>query len=125
MIRLQSRSLFGDVESPTAAAFLRRVFQADRDHGVTIRGGSSPRAELRFCPGHHRRDEVVERIVALLRNGADGTTSPRDRKGVVRYYRHDSVVTGWEIKHDQPGRLRLKNPVLYRKSDSARRSSAS
>ena len=41
----------------------------------------------------------------------------RDRKGVVRYYRHDSVFTGWEIKSDQPGRLRLKNPVLYRKSE--------
>ena len=40
-----------------------------------------------------------------------------DRNGVVRYYRHDSVVTGWEIKLDQPGRLRLKNRVLYRKSE--------
>ena len=42
---------------------------------------------------------------------------PGIRKGVVRYYRHDSVVTGWEIKVDQPGRLRFKNPVLYRKSE--------
>ena len=39
----------------------------------------------------------------------------RDRKGVVRYFRQDSLVTGWEIKAESPGRLKLKNPVLYRK----------
>lgn len=38
-----------------------------------------------------------------------------DRRGVVRYYRHDTIVTGWEIKQESPGRLKLKNPVLYRK----------
>jgi heavy metal translocating P-type ATPase len=41
----------------------------------------------------------------------------RDKDGVVRYYRHDTVVTGWQIKRDLPGRLRLKNPVLFRKSE--------
>ena len=41
----------------------------------------------------------------------------RDKRGVVRYYRHDSVVTGWQIKSESPGRLKLKNPVLYRKND--------
>ena len=116
VIRLQSRSLFGDVESPTCRRFLGRVLQATEITSVTIHGGRSPRAELRFCPGHYRRDEVVERIIALLRNGADGTTSPRDRHGVARYYRYGALVTGWKITLDQPGRLRLKNPVLYRRS---------
>ncbi len=41
----------------------------------------------------------------------------RDKRGVVRYYRHDSAVTGWRIKSESPGRLKLKNPVLYRKND--------
>jgi Cu2+-exporting ATPase len=41
----------------------------------------------------------------------------RDHKGAVRYYRNDGAVTGWEVKSDQPGRLRLKNRVLYRKND--------
>ena len=39
-----------------------------------------------------------------------------DRKGVVRYFRHGSVMTGWEIMLDRPGQLRLKNRVLYRKA---------
>ena len=41
--------------------------------------------------------------------------SATDRRGVVRYFRHDSLVTGWEVKQEAPGRLKLKNPVLYRK----------
>ena len=40
----------------------------------------------------------------------------RDKSGALRYFRHGSVVTGWEITHERPGRLRLKNQVLYRKS---------
>lgn len=41
----------------------------------------------------------------------------RDGLGVIRYYRHDAVVTGWQIKAEQYGRLKLKNPVLYRKNE--------
>jgi Cu2+-exporting ATPase len=41
----------------------------------------------------------------------------RDKDGVVRYFRHETRITGWEIKVEQTGRLRLKNPVLYRKSE--------
>ncbi len=58
---------------------------------------------------------------------ADGARGPvnriskaltsRDRKGTVRYFRHESIVSGWEIKSDTPGRLKLKNPVLYRKAE--------
>ncbi len=43
--------------------------------------------------------------------------SARDRKGVLRYYRQDEVVTGWRVLREQPGRLKLKNPVLYRKRE--------
>ena len=41
--------------------------------------------------------------------------SATDRRGVVRYFRHDSGVSGWEVKQDSPGRIKLKNAVLYRK----------
>lgn len=43
--------------------------------------------------------------------------STGDRLGVHRYYRHDQVVTGWRIIREQPGRIKLKNPVLYRKGE--------
>jgi Cu2+-exporting ATPase len=202
VIRLQSRSLFADAEHPSCRRFLERVFGADEIGSVTITGGASPQAELHYCPRTWALPDVVNRLVACLRQGLEkgaapgrgllphspngaalgngqphaggaastnghahpngyaragdqapgsshalenghagdnvsGTTgidhqsldgippnpqvsSPamaRDKNGVVRYYRHDSLVTGWEIKLDQPGRLRFKNPVLYRKSD--------
>jgi Cu2+-exporting ATPase len=43
--------------------------------------------------------------------------SARDRRGVVRYYRHDTVITGWSITREIPGRVALRNPVLYRKGE--------
>ena len=43
--------------------------------------------------------------------------STGDRRGVHRYYRHDQIVTGWRIIREQPGRIKLKNPVLYRKGE--------
>ncbi len=39
----------------------------------------------------------------------------RDDRGTIRYHRYDSLVTGWEIRSEVPGRLRLKNPVLSRR----------
>src|SRR5262249_18340636 len=43
------------------------------------------------------------------------TKAARDDRGTVRYFRHDSLLTGWEIKSELPGRLRLRNPILFRK----------
>ena len=44
-------------------------------------------------------------------------TPVRDAKGEIRYFRHGTIVTQWEIKHELPGRLRLKNPVIHRKAE--------
>ncbi len=41
----------------------------------------------------------------------------RNRNGVVRYSRPVVAPSGWQVKLDRPGRLRLKNRVLYRKND--------
>ncbi len=43
--------------------------------------------------------------------------SAADRRGVVRYYRHDTVITGWTIRRENPGRIKLKNPALFRKGE--------
>ena len=44
-------------------------------------------------------------------------TPVRDSQGEIRYFRHGTIVTHWEIKHELPGRLRLKNPVIHRKAE--------
>jgi Cu2+-exporting ATPase len=54
------------------------------------------------------------------------TGASAGKGGAVRYYRQDkprpaavttTTPTGWQIKAESPGRLKLKNPVLYRKLD--------
>jgi hypothetical protein len=126
VIRLWSRSLFGDAESPACRRFLERVFQSVEISSVTIKGGDEPLADLHFCPRTFARRDVARRVVALLVQDAGRgevkisrvtpSTAARDDEGVIRYYRHDWVVTGWQTKSDVAGRLRLKNPVLFRKS---------
>ena len=44
-------------------------------------------------------------------------TPVRNERGRVRFFRYGSVVTNWEIKHEIPGRLRIKNPSIHRKGD--------
>jgi Cu2+-exporting ATPase len=44
-------------------------------------------------------------------------TPSRDANGEIRYFRYGTIVTHWEIKHELPGRLRLKNPLLHRKGE--------
>ena len=44
-------------------------------------------------------------------------TLERDANGEIRYFRHGTIVTHWEIKHELPGRLRLKNPIIHRKAE--------
>ena len=44
-------------------------------------------------------------------------TPVRDARGEIRYFRYGTIVTHWEIRHELPGRLRLKNPVIHRKAE--------
>ncbi|MGC8640209.1 MAG: heavy metal translocating P-type ATPase, partial [Isosphaeraceae bacterium] len=101
-------------------------------------GGAAPHADLRFCHRSHALPEVVQRVSTCLdpdrkqepenSDAAAGADQPRgvsitrvtpvrNETGQVRYFRYGSVVTNWEIKHELPGRLRLKNPLIHRKSD--------
>jgi Cu2+-exporting ATPase len=44
-------------------------------------------------------------------------TPVRNAAGQIRYFRYGSVVTNWEVKHEIPGRLRIRNPVIHRKAE--------
>lgn len=82
------------------------------DHGGSVAVAEPPGRNGHAAP-HHRfrpRPALRERTIAEA-------VTARDRRGAVRDYRYDSVVTGWQIKHESPGRLKLKNPVLHRKND--------
>jgi Cu2+-exporting ATPase len=108
---------------------------------------NAPAVELRYCPRTYSRDEVVRRITARLRpphhvavngngksngnghtanghttNGSahptfDFTRLARGPADETRLHRYGSALTAWEIKHELPGRLRVRHPALYRKSE--------
>ena len=138
-IWLESRSLFADPDQPNCRQFLERVFQAREINAITISGTVSARAELHYCRRTCRLREVVSVVTRLLAPesarrplealSSNATDKPlriapsqtaRDFKGVVRYFRHGSVVSGWEIVSELHGRLRLRNLVLLRRSPLCR-----
>jgi Cu2+-exporting ATPase len=70
--------------------------------------------------GHGNGDLTAHRQRLSTKPKGRLTAKPKsatDRRGVVRYYRHDTVITGWTIRREIPGRLKLKNPALYRKGE--------
>ncbi len=133
VIRLRSRELFENPDNPTCRRFLERVFRVVEISNVTLSGGETPQAELRFCPRTIALEAIVRKIVAFLTPEPEpqpvATVPPtvppvarvanaataRDSRERVRYYRHDSIVTGWQIRVERPGFLKLRNPVLFRK----------
>ena len=84
-----------------------------------------PTATLRAMAMHRPTDlarPTAGSARTQRRGGLRGTSIPVTpvawkRHGVVRYSRPKVVLSGWEVTLDRPGRLRLKNAVLYRKGD--------
>ncbi|HKI17988.1 MAG TPA: hypothetical protein VKA15_08905, partial [Isosphaeraceae bacterium] len=104
VILLQSQTLFADAENPVCRLFLERISKAQEISAVIVTRGKTPQAELRFSAWRWKLKDVVRRLASLLsRDSAiDAPAAPVNPK--------------WEIKFDRPGRLRVRNPLLYRKS---------
>lgn len=50
-------------------------------------------------------------------NGQGRTRWKPNSRGELKLYRHGTVLSDWEVKHELPGRLRLWHAALHRKSD--------
>ena len=132
LIRVRSDCVFGDVDSPACRRFIERAFQCEAISSISILDGDGPRADLAYCPRRYTLADVVGQLKTILGRVAAGdlgladhtdrvmrvapSNLARDDRGTVRYYRHGSVVTGWEVKSERPDRLRLRNRALFRKS---------
>ncbi len=71
---------------------------------------------------HPARHTSVNQHVPAHDRGAWHVAPPitaLDRHGVVRLQRHGKVAGGWTIRKHANGRIKLRNPVLYRKKDLA------
>jgi Cu2+-exporting ATPase len=123
VIRVRSDGLFREADSPESRRFIGRVFLCEPITRITIVGGDHPRADLHYGPRHDALPDVVRRLKVLLGQERVGdeltrvvpSKLARDDRGVVRYHRHGALVTGWEVTSERPGRLRLRNRVLFRK----------
>ncbi len=78
-------------------------------NGHATNGHASPNGNGRAVP-HAPQASPAKSSLADV-------SEARSRDGVVRYSRPVAAHAGWEVKLDRPGRIRLKNPVLYRKSE--------
>jgi Cu2+-exporting ATPase len=132
IIRVESRSLFADPDGPSCRRFVEQAFRVPSVNGVMI-GGTPPAADLRYSPRLTGLREVVTALIRRLDPAGVGQESSsetsfrisppitaRDFRGTVRYYRVGSVVGGWEVLSELPGRLRLRNHVLLRRSPLCR-----
>ncbi len=111
VILLRSRALFADAENPVGRLLLERISQVQEISDVIVTRGETPQAELRFPAWRWRLKDVVRRVASLL-----SRESPID----ARASEERRAACQWEIKIDRPGRLRVKNRLLYRKSGLCR-----
>lgn len=89
------------------------------DNGVHL-DGSSPNGSSHANGQAHKRPNPEPRRDLLLDRrfaAAPKAATARDHRGVVRYFRHDGFISGWEVVAERPGRMKLKNRVLHRKME--------
>lgn len=137
-IRVYSKPLLASFDTPEFSRFLKRVFAAPELRGLTMAHGPEAAAVLHYDAARHSPRQVLSRLAEVLgddaveveprdaaqpdsrRNVSRPVVSPlataRDRHGVVHYHRYEHIVSGWQIVARGTGSIKLKNPVLYRKS---------
>ncbi len=122
VIRVESTVLFANADSGYCKRFLERVFQAPEIRSAAITQRDRPSIDLLFDPAAHPPRDMLARLGKVL-SGEVSTKlivapalTARDRHGVVRYYKYEDLVTGWQVVSEQPGTIKLRNPVLYRKA---------
>ncbi|MFO1419041.1 MAG: heavy metal translocating P-type ATPase [Methylotetracoccus sp.] len=122
-VRIDSAMLFASVKSSLCTRFLRRLFAAAELQGIRIVGGAAGYADIHYDPARWSGSQILAALAdGLEREPGEGSPTlvpietAEDRHGVVHLYRYGKQVTGWRIVSQGTGSLKLKNPVIYRKS---------
>src|SRR5262245_5313662 len=133
-IELQSRFLFSDPENESCQLFLQRLSLVEQVKQVAVTA-SRQAAEISYCPdcfsrretlaaigrclsnGHHKKNGHTANGSSLTLNGKHPLRWRPNAKGELRLFRTGSIISSWEIKHEIPGRLRVRNEALHRKTE--------
>lgn len=124
--------VFAEAGSAACRQFLRCAFAVAEIDDVTLTGGRSPRAELRFSPQRGSARQILDRVARLLgaaANPDDATPRAvaeiqipliaRDRRGAVRMQRHGERVSGWRVVRESLGTIKLTHPLIHRRGEVA------
>ncbi|NDC53579.1 MAG: heavy metal translocating P-type ATPase [Planctomycetia bacterium] len=130
--------LFADGDGEHCRRFLACVFAVPEVERVTVADGRAARAVLHYSPERVSPRDVLARVSRLLarktaRVGGDEpgrssdsleielprTALARDRRGVIRFQRHDDHVSGWCVVREKLGHVKLRHPALHRRREVA------
>ncbi len=130
LIRINDGRIFSDLGSSVCRRFVERLFLAPEVCSAEIDETRSV-ARVAFLANNGDHLVIRHKIINFL-TGRVRTTNGREiqeRISVilshyktcpeqpVRIFRYGKSISGWEIKHALDGRVRFKNPILYRKKD--------
>jgi heavy metal translocating P-type ATPase len=125
-IQFQSESLFSDPGSETFLQFFERAFLAPEVESVEI-NANKRRGEITLRSDQESSRKLIGKISEFLSHGkptSDNSKSlvfpsgfAESNEPVVRLHRHGHTLSTWAVKHEIEGRLRLKNPAIYRKRE--------
>ena len=128
-LRILNADLFHATDTPAFSTFVRRAFRSSGIHGLSIPKPGQPFADLHYDGSRFSPKEILAQLMASMEadfppESDPGVVEPqispiaiaRNRTGAVAYYRHQNLVTGWEVLSESTGTIRLKNPALYRKA---------
>ena len=134
LIRFESHSLFAEPEGDQCRRFLERAFATKSLNSAKLNGVTTPTADLHFDASRYGLRDVLDSLSKFLsgdeklptntKSGKDKSfaisvappITAMDRHGVVHYHRYGHVVTGFQVVSERAGFMKVKNPVLYRKS---------
>ena len=129
VLRPRDEDLFGESLGDRCLQFLRYVFTLTEVHWVEIDRNLST-ASIHYDTRRFGLAEFLQRLATALRGSMPahaGVVSKylkqdlRQATGRVRIQRFGTVLTTWEIIHDRPGRIRLRNRTVHRDAALANR----
>jgi Cu2+-exporting ATPase len=126
-LRVVSRYFFADPRAEICRDFVQKLFEVEEVRAVEVRP-STASAHVEYAVGRAPSPDVLAKIGRHFQNG-HGLSAPSARSldglplGLAdgadgwRVERHGPLLSTWEIRHELPGRIRVRNRLLHRKRD--------
>ncbi|MDP8263127.1 MAG: heavy metal translocating P-type ATPase [Candidatus Ancaeobacter aquaticus] len=121
-LKLKSDLLFNNLGSTACREFINRVFSVNEVNRIRL-DPINRIAAIGYENPNGKQVQVLRKISLALGNGKKNKKVNTYNSGelagldgnVINVSRFGNRLTTWEIKHEIFGRIRLKNPFLYRK----------